>query len=251
MSINKLFFLLVIGELLCTPCVAENTVDPFSAEWIGLYQSGAAFPDINNSVYCVRDGVLFQGNILVAYPREKTDKEYRVPDGTEMIATCAFDGNQYLEKVVLPSSITCIGDGAFVGCTELQEINLPDRLLVIGSTAFAQCYSLKNIVLPSHLYVIGDQAFCEASTLTGTLVIPSSVKYIGDELLCYTNISTIIFEGCVYQVGHFLIGEPNPMIYYEIQVPDLCFSFAEALQEEYTGFDNVIVVETISGHALE
>lgn len=248
MLVNKLFLVFVIVGMICMPCIAENTIEPFSVEWIELYQSGTDFPDICNDKYYVLDGVLFQENILVAYPRGKSDKQYYVPDGTEMIASCAFDGNEFIEKVVLPSSITCIGDGAFVGCTKLQEINLPDRLLVIGSTAFAQCYSLKNIVLPSHLYVIGDQAFCDVTMLKGTFIIPPSVKYIGDELLCYTNITTIVFEGCVYHLGHSLIGVPKSTEYYEIQVPDLCFSFAEVLQEEYADFDNVIVLETISEH---
>lgn len=237
--------------ILCIPCNAENATELFSPEWIDLFQSDTAFPNISNDEYYVIDGVLFKENILVAYPRNKSDKEYRVPDGTEIIGSCAFDGNQYLEKVFLPSSITCIGDGAFVGCTKLQEINLPDRLLVIGSTAFAQCYSLKNIVLPSRLYVIGDQAFCDVPMLNGAFIVPSSVKYIGDELLCNTNITIIIFNGCVHHLGHSLLGEPNPMIYYEIQVPDLSFSFAETLQEEYADYDNVIVLETLSKHTHE
>lgn len=246
MVVNKLLLLIAIGGLLCTPCFAENDIKPFSPEWIDLYQSKEAFPYASNGEYYVQEGVLFLGNTLISYPREKMNKEYRVPEGVEIIASCAFEGNQYLEKVVLPSSITCIGDSAFEGCTELQAINLPDRLLVIGSAAFANCSSIECIVLPSQLYVIGDQAFCDASALTGTLTIPASVKYIGAELLCNTNISTIIFEGCVYHVGPSLIGKPNPLIHYVIQVPDLYYSFAEALQEEYTGFDNIVLTEMVS-----
>ena len=244
--IGKLVIFLAIIGVLYTSCFASNAVESFTPKWIDSYRSEAAFPDIDVGNYNVREGVLFQENILVAYPREKTEKEYVVPDGIEMIASVAFEGNQYLEKVILPSSITSIGDGAFAGCTELREINFPDRLLVIGVEAFAQCYSLENIELPSQLYVIGAQAFCDASMLAGTLIIPSSVRYIGAELLSYTNISTVIFEGCVEYVGPFLIGEPIPEISYEIQVPDMCYSFVEALQKEYSGFDNVRIVDTIN-----
>ena len=253
MFISKLFIGLTIIGLFCVPCFAENTVEPFTEEWIDKYQwYEAAFPDVDNGVYYVRDGVLFRENTLVAYPCEKTDKEYVVPDGIEMIADGAFADNQYLEKVVLPSSVISIGDFAFESCRELREINLPDRLLVIGCNAFSQCRSLENIVLPPNLYGIGCQAFCEASSLAGTFTIPASVHFIGSEALALTKISTIIFEGYICELGGGLIGEPNPSIQYEIHVPSVEYTFSEQLQSRYGDiYDNIVIVEMIPDPSLE
>ena len=78
-------------------------------------------------------------------------------------------GNERIGKVILPDSITDIGDGAFAGCTNLKEISFGENVVRIGAEAFAGCSSLKTLHLPDSLSQIGEKAFagCGVSTLTG------------------------------------------------------------------------------------
>ena len=66
------------------------------------------------------DGVLFTrpDHRLLWYPPQKRDKEYTVPDGTEIIGTFSFVESQ-AAGVTLPESVKRI-EPAFVGCDALK-----------------------------------------------------------------------------------------------------------------------------------
>lgn len=66
-----------------------------------------------------------------------------------------------LATVVLPSSLTTIGETAFLGCSKLSSINL-DNVISIETGAFAGCSSLKILNLPKAKN-IGDCAFASNS----------------------------------------------------------------------------------------
>ena len=52
------------------------------------------------------------------------------------------------DNIVLPDSVTSIGDGAFYKCTNLQSINIPGSVTYIGDKAFEGCESLQAIIIP-------------------------------------------------------------------------------------------------------
>ena len=64
-----------------------------------------------------------------------------------------------LEKVVLPSTITLIGQSAFSGCKSLKEINIPKSMTSIGVLAFQGCTNLKTFSMPDSVKTIGKEAF--------------------------------------------------------------------------------------------
>lgn len=84
--------------------------------------------------YHSEDGVLFatfddryssgspRCETLVKFPQSKEMKSYTVPDGVYCIARGAFQGNQYLEEIRLPSTVYYVGDDAFRDCANLKRI---------------------------------------------------------------------------------------------------------------------------------
>ena len=82
-------------------------------------------------------------------------------------------------KIVIPSSVTSIGDGAFYNCHTLTRINIPSNVTSIGIGVFGGCDALKDITIPSSVTNIGDHAFGGCGGLKD-LTIPSSVTNIGD-----------------------------------------------------------------------
>ncbi len=82
-------------------------------------------------------------------------------------------------KIVIPSSVTSIGDGAFYNCHTLTRINIPSNVTSIGIGVFGGCDALKDITIPSSVTNIGDHAFGGCGGLKD-LTIPSSVTSIGD-----------------------------------------------------------------------
>jgi hypothetical protein len=62
-------------------------------------------------------------------------------------------------SVVIPDSVTNIGDCAFDGCTGLTSVVIPDSVTNIGDYAFRGCSGLTSVVIPDSVTNIGDYAF--------------------------------------------------------------------------------------------
>ena len=70
----------------------------------------------------------------------------RVPDRlggmyVSTVAEAAF-WQSHVIRVILPDSVTAIGEAAFAGCKNLERITLPASLISIGTRAFSGCEAL-------------------------------------------------------------------------------------------------------------
>ena len=90
-----------------------------------------------------------------------------------------------LVSVVIPESVTSIGEGVFANCSGLTSVTIPNSVTSIGIAAFYQCSALKSITIPNSVTSIGSSAFYGCSSLT-SINIPNSI----------TSISNSTFYGC-------------------------------------------------------
>jgi hypothetical protein len=107
-------------------------------------------------------------------------------------------GKLSLTQVILPTSVTTIGDYAFYGCYNLATINFPSSLRTIGSWSFADCHSLIfDPNLPSSLTSMGVGAFVHCHSLPA-VNIPSSITYIDNWTFaaCF-NLSSVTIPSSV------------------------------------------------------
>ncbi|AKB29104.1 Chitin binding protein [Methanosarcina siciliae T4/M] len=80
--------------------------------------------------------------------------------------------NVALTSVVIPDSVTTIGDSAFYGCSGLTSVPIGNNVTSIGGSAFYKCSGLTSVVIPDSVTSIGGSAFYECNGLT-SVVIPS------------------------------------------------------------------------------
>ncbi len=116
---------------------------------------------------------------------------YSIKEGTIIICDRAFNdspnsGNTQLISVVIPESVTHIGNSAFQNCFSLETISIPNSVQYIGNAAFSHCFNI-NISIPNSVNFIGDSAFWNCRSLS-LFVIPESVTYIGSMAFanCYS-----------------------------------------------------------------
>lgn len=93
--------------------------------------------DANNKHYSSIDGVL--------YNKTKTD-----------LISCPLGKKG---DIVIPNSVTSIGDCAFAFCIGLTAITIPDCVTSIGYMAFDYCNGLTKITIPNSVKSIGQDAF--------------------------------------------------------------------------------------------
>jgi hypothetical protein len=86
--------------------------------------------------------------------------------------------NNSVTSVVIPNSVTSIGDSAFYACTALTNITIPFSVTSIGVYTFSGCTSLASIAIPSSVGSIGIWAFDGCTALT-SITIPGSVTIVG------------------------------------------------------------------------
>lgn len=112
-----------------------------------------------------------------------------IPDDTETIGNTAFTLCPDLNEIVIPESVTSIGDSAFYQ-TRLSSVHLPANLIRIGNSAFAST-GLASIEFPENLKSIGNSAFSSAQITS--VEFPASVEELGDYAFSYTKKLNSVF----------------------------------------------------------
>lgn len=86
-------------------------------------------------------------------------------------------------SVILPESVTSIGDYAFDSCENLKKVEMPG-VKTFGNWSFRNCYELEGLKFPEGLTTIGNYTFDKNYKMT-EVELPSTV----------TNLGGYVFEG--------------------------------------------------------
>ncbi len=132
--------------------------------------------------------VNYDNTIMITGYTGSIEGELVIPDKIDGMPVTAIEKNAFIScemtSVVLPETVTEIGERAFYACTNLTSITLPEGVTKIEYGTFESC-TFTSFIIPETVTEIGDRAFESCSELT-SIVIPETVTEIGD----------IAFDGC-------------------------------------------------------
>lgn len=120
------------------------------------------------------DFVIFRG-ILKQYKGKA--REVVVPKTVSKIGENAFKDCITVKNIILHDDIVRIDTCAFMKCTSLQRITIPDKVARIDWCVFWGCTSLKEVIIGKGVTNIAFQAFTKCKSLE-KLFIPETVCYI-------------------------------------------------------------------------
>jgi hypothetical protein len=89
------------------------------------------------------------------------------------------DENTEITELIIPNSVTSIGESAFYRCSGLTSVTIPNSVKSIGNSAFYNCFGLTSVTIGNSVTSIGERAFQGCSGLT-SVVIGGGVKTIGE-----------------------------------------------------------------------
>lgn len=95
--------------------------------------------------------------------------------GTASDVTGVFQGNTGITSIVVPSTVTLIGQFAFRHCTNLATVSLTNGLNTIHSNAFENCDGLTRMIFPSTVTNIIGYSFYTSNNLAEIYVYGSPV----------------------------------------------------------------------------
>ena len=119
----------------------------------------------DNSNYRSKEGVLYTSDMssLMAYPENKSDTTYSMPDSVNKIFNNAFSFCNNLKEITLSKNIQVIPDYAFAYNSSVENIKICGDVSSIGFASFCKCAKLSSITLPDTVSDINPNAiiFCD------------------------------------------------------------------------------------------
>ena len=182
-----------IGNAAFEGCTGLTSVTiPNSVTEIGKYAffdcTGLTKVIINDiSAWCNIEFLSYHNPLYYAHHLYLGDNEITdlvIPNSVTTIGNYAFNGCTGLTSVTIPNSVTSIGNCAFDGCKGLTSLTIPNSVTTIGNSAFWGCTGLTSLTIPNSVWTIGNWAFDGCTGLT-SVVVPNSVTSIGFQAFHY------------------------------------------------------------------
>ncbi len=189
-----------------------------------------------------------RGTYSVSMPAGVAFKAYRcsglltIDSSVKIIDYRAF-ADQFLTSVIIPNSVTSIGDEAFQDTTELTSVIIGNSVTSIGELAFASS-SLTSVTIGNSVTSIGERAF--VGTELTSVIIPNSVTSIGKGAFAGSSLTSVTISSSMTSIGEGLF-EFTPLT--SVTIPNSVTSigvraFAETRLTSVTIPNSVTTIES-------
>ncbi len=175
------------------------------------------------------------------------NKQWLPSSDTDDYNEFEYEKNEYVNEIVLPSTLKEICHHAFSGFEALEGINIPDSVEKIGQQPFWGCISIKEISIP----VLNGKAFgMNSCTSLEKVTFKGEPTSIGSFVACkslksFTVPSTVTTLGSFRNSGLKEIEIPN-----NIELKNECFYGCKNLKKVVFTGNKSIEKYTVSKYAF-
>ena len=238
-------------EDLPTKATDEELKEAFVDEWGVKYSKDGRkllkAPYELNGTYSIRKGTKIICDWVFGWSKFigcRSLTSLVIPDSVTNIGDYAFSSCRSLTDIVIPDSVTNIGDYAFWNCRSLTNIVIPNSVTSIGDNAFEYCFSLSNLIIPDGVTSIGDGAFVGCTSLS-SVVIPDSVSCIGNNAFwgC-ESLTDIVIPNSVTSIGKSAFYGCCSLT--EVVIPDSVTSIGDKAFHTCSSLTNIDIPDSVT-----
>lgn len=230
-----------VGNYNFTVSATDSAATPVTVS--KSYSMSVAGPELSSDGnYLVMNGIIY------SYKGSETD--VTIPSEIDGVTITEIENeafkNTNVKNVIIPSSVTTIGDRVFKDCGSLKSVVLPNSITSIGysvffhssietvniptgiheipSGLFGYCYNLAHITIPDNIDSLGNGAF-RGCTALKRVTLPESISNIDDYAFCQDDaygtyavpkLMLVIFKGDAPVMG-------SGVFYYTLPELKICY----------------------------
>ena len=183
------------------------------------------------------------------YLGEEEITDLVIPNTVTTIGNYAFYNCSGLTSVTIPNSVTSIGNNSFYNCSGLTSVTIPNSVTSIGRHAFRGCSGLTSVTIPNSVTSIGDGAFERCAGLT-SVTISNSVTSIGNEAFygC-SGLTSITIPNSVTSIGSGVFSSCNGLT--SITIPNSVTRIGNLAFLGCNGLTSITIPNSVTGIGSE
>ena len=169
------------------------------------------------------------------------------------------DENTEITNLVIPNSVTSIGDHAFYGCSGLTSVTIPNSVTTIDYCAFYYCSGLEKVIVKdiaawcgisfSDIYgnplYYAHHLYSDENTEITNLVIPNSVTSIGGAAFCgCSGLTSVTIPNSVTSIGSGAFGRCSGLT--SVTIPNSVTSIGDGAFYNCGGLTSMTIPNSVT-----